>query len=295
MSRALRDAALAYADRGWHVHPLQDGAKQPVTRNGKNDATSDLATVLNWWQAGAKVQSYNIGINCHESGLVVLDIDPRNGGSETLAWASNRLGKLPATVTAITGGDGLHYYFKHPGVTLRGKAGNGIDVKDYGYVLAPPSLHPSGEHYIWAVGKGPDDIELATLPDLWLKNLTVPDLAPRQRAEPGMHNDPLRRIPATVYVEKLTGNEDVGGFVTCPFHGGGNERTPSLKCTGDLWACYACEAPIGKQCMGGNIYDFAALLWDVPAPPRGVDFQQVYDRLAAIFLDFEGVHDPDAT
>lgn len=276
MSRELRDAALDYAARGWHVHPLRQGAKQPVTTNGKNDATPDLTTVFKWWQDGSVLSGYNIGINCHESGLVVIDIDPRNGGSETLKWAEDQLGRLPDTVTAITGGDGLHYYFRHPGGSLRGKAGDGIDIKDHGYVLAPPSLHPSGERYRWAYGKELGKVKLADLPKIWLDNLRVPDVSPRQRTQATSdHSDPLRRIPATEYIEALTGREDAGGWVVCPFHGGGGERTPSLKCEGDLWACYGCEAPIGKQCMGGNIYDFAALIMDIPAPPRGVDFQRV--------------------
>lgn len=279
MSRELRNAALEYAARGWHVHPLRQGAKQPVTANGKNDATDHLPTVFKWWQDGSALSAYNIGISCNPSGLVVLDIDPRNGGSETLAWAESKLGRLPDTVMAITGGDGLHYYFRHPGGTLRGKAGDGIDVKDHGYVLAPPSLHPSGERYEWAVGHAPGQVSLADLPSVWLDNLRVSHSAPRQLERTLDHDDPLRRVPATEYVRALTGREDAGGWVVCPFHGGGGERTPSLKCEGDLWACYGCEAPPGKQCQGGNCYDFTALCMGIPAPPRGVDFQIVRHRL----------------
>ena len=38
---------------------------------------------------------------------------------------------------------------------------------DGGYIVAPPSLHPSGRRYEWAPGRGPDEIELAPFPR-WL-------------------------------------------------------------------------------------------------------------------------------
>jgi Primase C terminal 1 (PriCT-1)/Bifunctional DNA primase/polymerase, N-terminal len=38
---------------------------------------------------------------------------------------------------------------------------------DGGYVVAPPSLHPSGQLYAWSRGHSPDDVALAALPR-WL-------------------------------------------------------------------------------------------------------------------------------
>lgn len=50
----------------------------------------------------------------------------------------------------ITGGDGLHMVYAHPGTDLPGKLGPGIDVKANGYIVAAPSLHPSGARYRWS-------------------------------------------------------------------------------------------------------------------------------------------------
>ena len=49
--------------------------------------------------------------------------------------------------------------------------GPGLDVKaDGGYVVAPPSIHPSGDLYTWEVEHHPDDVPLAECP-AWLVNL----------------------------------------------------------------------------------------------------------------------------
>ncbi|OJF10054.1 bifunctional DNA primase/polymerase [Couchioplanes caeruleus] len=87
----------------------------------------------------------------HVSDLAVIDIDPRNGG---------RI--LPDLMTptrcVYTGSGGWHLYYRHPGGTLAAKLRGypGIDIKaDGGYVVAPPSLHPSTRRpYRW-VGHWP--------------------------------------------------------------------------------------------------------------------------------------------
>ena len=41
--------ALKYASMGLRVFPLQPGTKIPATANGVNDATTDPATITEWW------------------------------------------------------------------------------------------------------------------------------------------------------------------------------------------------------------------------------------------------------
>jgi hypothetical protein len=94
-----------------------------------------------------------------ESGLVVLDVDPQHGGDDTLAELLAAHGVLPITVECFTGGGGRHIYFRHPGGEVRnsaGKVGPGLDIRgDGGYVVAPPSPHPSGRRYEWSVDGHP--------------------------------------------------------------------------------------------------------------------------------------------
>jgi hypothetical protein len=83
---------------------------------------------------------------------VVLDVDDRKGGLESLHELENEYKKLPTTTMVVTPGGGTHYYFRHPG---QGEVHNttdfpkpGLDIRgDGGYVLAPPSVGPNGRKY----------------------------------------------------------------------------------------------------------------------------------------------------
>mgnify|MGYP001587561413 CR=1 FL=1 len=91
--------ALAVVRRGWWVFPCKPKSKAPATEHGFLDATVDPAQVSRWWTANA---SYNIGLDCGRSGLAVIDVDPRNGGGESLATLEQEQGPLPDTVTVFT-------------------------------------------------------------------------------------------------------------------------------------------------------------------------------------------------
>lgn len=89
------------------------------------------------------------------SGLVVIDVDQRNGGHESMAQLITR-GLLPPTSWVQTGSGGVHFYYRHPGGQLpnsQGRLGQGVDVRgDGGYVVAPPSIHPkTGQPYQWRI------------------------------------------------------------------------------------------------------------------------------------------------
>jgi len=186
--RLLRtlDSAINYADIGFKVIPLWsvDGegrclcgradcsspGKHPhggLAPKGSHNATQDGVTIANW---GNLVEDLNIGICAGAtSGVVVLDVDPAHGGSESLARIESIHGKVK-TLEVLTGGGGRHLYFKFPtGQHVKnsvGKLGPGLDVRsDGGYVVAPPSLHASGNEYRWRVD--PRAIEPAECPK-WL-------------------------------------------------------------------------------------------------------------------------------
>lgn len=188
------EAAVSYAERDWSVVPLwsavdgdctcpqrsttrgEDGrcrspGKHPIAQRGVHDATTDSETIRAWW---TRHPHANIGVATGDrSGIVVLDVDPRNGGSDTFEALERQFGALPETVTCDTGGGGAHYYFRAPtDETLISKLGPGIDVKFRdGYVVAPPSLHQSGEDYGWRSESAPEEVELSPLPKRWLEAL----------------------------------------------------------------------------------------------------------------------------
>src|SRR5688572_14555156 len=86
-------AALSYAKRGWSVLPCQPRDKRPATRHGYKDATTDKATIVRAWASNSEA---NVGIATGVvSGIVTLDIDPRNGGDANLAELERIHGPLP--------------------------------------------------------------------------------------------------------------------------------------------------------------------------------------------------------
>jgi len=159
----MGDYALRYARHGWSVFPLQERQKIPATSNGFKAASNDASVVADLW--GDK--AYNIGLATGmASGVFVLDVDaapPKDGGltgPEALEQLVAQHGALPATLTATTG-SGAHYYFRMPeGVELNNRARikvhgqrTGLDIRaDGGYVVVPPSIHPSGRVYQWEAG-----------------------------------------------------------------------------------------------------------------------------------------------
>lgn len=280
--RALRNSACELADRGWHIIPIRSRHKAPhrLVPHGKDDASNDLAVVLGWWK---KAPDANVGVVCNPSGLVVLDVDDRNDGFASLSRLEGEWGKLPITVSVVSGGGGAHFYFKHPGGEFRGTLGEGIDVKDHGYVLAPPSLHPDGGRYEW--DEDPDETEVAPLPPTWLENVSFDtSLKVSSRSPEQEHDDPIRRIAAADYIARLTGREMArGGLFQCPWHAGGQEWEPSLKVQDSVWSCHGCPPILGKRALGGNIIDFAGLLAGYAIPLRGPDYLDVRERLRKVF------------
>ena len=223
-STPLPDAALAYAGRGWPVLPvysLRDGlctcgqpdcsssGKHPRTLHGVKDATTDEATIREWW---SKWPDANIGVATGEaSGLLVLDIDPRNGGADSLADLEQREGPLPATVETLTGGGGRHLLFAHaPGASISCRANlwPGIDIRaNGGYIVAPPSHHLNGTSYRWNEGRSPDQIALADAPDWVLEALrNGTEKAPAHEAADPVPLDDLK-VPDQIKVLISDGHE----------------------------------------------------------------------------------------
>jgi hypothetical protein len=123
-----------------------NAGKHPITElvsNGMLSASTSVAVITAWWGAYPRA---NVAVACRESGLVVIDVDPRHGGDETWAFIESRV-DLPAMPRARTSGGGWHHYLRDSELRARveaggratGKLGPGVDVKWNGYVLAPPS------------------------------------------------------------------------------------------------------------------------------------------------------------
>jgi hypothetical protein len=163
------EAAERYRARGWSVLPVRPREKRPLIKwEALQSKAPTQEQVAGWFRHWPNA---NVGIVTGEiSNLIVIDVDPEHGGDDSIAMLERRHGPLPVTVEAISGGGGRHLYFAHPVTPLRNRAGlaQGVDLRgDGGYIVAPPSIHPSGNPYVWRKGHSPEEMDLAPLPR-WL-------------------------------------------------------------------------------------------------------------------------------
>lgn len=116
----------------------------------------------------------NIGIITGKLfGTFVLDIDGLEGLAN-LRKLEEKYGVLPQSWEVISGSGGQHIYFKYPEhgkvKTSAGQVAPHIDVRgEGGFIICPPSIHPSGRKYEWSVDSAE---EIATAPE-WLLKLVM--------------------------------------------------------------------------------------------------------------------------
>ena len=153
----ILESALDYQARGFSVIPVGSDKKPLVNWKDYQNKRATPEEIKEWVE---KYPAMNIAIVTGKiSGIVVVDIE-KGGNSQG----------YPPTVTAKTGGDGIHLYYKHPGYEVP----NGTRVKeltdirgDGGYVLAAPSVSDKGE-YEWQIS--PSDSDFSEWPT-WITKI----------------------------------------------------------------------------------------------------------------------------
>ena len=242
-------AALAYAEAGWPVFPVQPRAKAPDGRlapHGLNDATCDPRRIRTWWSASPTA---NVGLRTGV-GIDVLDID---GPLSLLTGAGHP--PLPGAPLVHTG-RGWHLYLASSGLPTRAAVIPGIDTRGAGgYVVAPPSRHPAGHRYHFvdpASGRAlashvPD--RLPPAPD-WLIRLARP-LRP-----PGPANPEPIRLDTAAYARAALAGECAA--VAATPEGSRNHRlnraafaAGTLVGAGALDSSAATEALVGAAVASG--------------------------------------------
>lgn len=184
----MLDADLAYAARGWPVFPVAARGKLPLIPSahkpgeppcagecgrdghGFNDATTDPERIAEWRRRWPEA---NTGLRTGVA-FDAVDID----GPEGLAALNDYRADRPITwgPEAQTGGDGWHLLHQPSGAGNRAAMLPKVDYRGVGgYIVAPPSIHPSGRPYRWTQA-GPET-PLEPLPD-WLVELVLPPIAP---------------------------------------------------------------------------------------------------------------------
>lgn len=168
----LAHAARAYASIGWPVLPLVPREKRPANDGGLTNASTDLNQIDTWWK---RWPAANIGLRTGDI-FDVLDLDSREAvetlqkliliwqlehGSENLSYKHS--GPMQGT------GKGFHMLFAATGARNFANRYPGIDFRGQrGYIVAAPSIHPSGHRYQWIRDGEPPE------PPGWLHQMLVP-------------------------------------------------------------------------------------------------------------------------
>lgn len=228
--------------------------KHPHIKDFQNKATRDISIIASWAQ---KWPTANLGMPTgRSSGYIVLDVDPRDGGDQTLQELISKFGQLPDTVTVDTGGGGKQFYFKHPGkhVTNMLSFGPGLHlIADGGQVVLPGSLHISGMRYRFGEGRSPKDIAVSTAPQWILEHVSDKDTT-SNNSNPSVNHGDYEFAMIRQLVPDLKKENDNSWRCHCPFH---DDQNPSFVVSCDhrsgkwRWRCFAnC---LGTQLVRGGV------------------------------------------
>lgn len=169
----MHDWATHYAGKGWHVFPCWPDAKNPVTSNGLDDATTEPAQLRAWFEGSRNNIAIATGAR---SGILVVDLDTKKGIDGIANWkalvAANG-GNFGQPLVSRTPSGGLHLVYAHVegARNSQGKLAPGVDVRgEGGYVLEGPS------HVIERDGKTGEEIYRGRYE--WLSDITEPSAPP---------------------------------------------------------------------------------------------------------------------
>jgi hypothetical protein len=239
-------SALWYAAHDWPVFPCRERGKEPLTEHGFKDATTDPEQIRAWWRRYPRA---NVAIAVPD-GYAVLDIDGPNGWA-ALEGAGYTVSSTARQQTGRGPGHEHHLFRLPPGVRLSNGATALVNVEiktEGGYILAAPSVHPSGAIYRWLTL--PLEENIADAPE-WL--LTI--------AKPATGNGKSR--PPGEWAELIRGPITEGGRRGELLRLGGLlfRRLPAEVAyeLGCLWARSSCSPPIDPNEVDRILDDVAAL------------------------------------
>lgn len=181
---SLYPNAIDYLEAGLRlipIHPITNGkcscgnencqasGKHPLRSNWQNQRLVDSATLDDVWRDVYKCNGLGFAL---DQDHIVLDVDPRNGGTESLAELQKDTGvdfMSVCNAIVLTGGSGIHFYFKKEEAANLGwklpEKYRGLDIKQFGgYVIVAGSAHASGSSYEWHSAAKSDLANLSVIP-----------------------------------------------------------------------------------------------------------------------------------
>ena len=145
----IRQLATEYVNSGWSILPVKPEEKRPYMTNWLQYTHSRASkeTVDNWFK---NLSGAGIGVVTGKvSNMVVLDVE---------SWCKTPITEIlksyPTQMYSRTGSGGYHLFYQYPtGVSkVANRVGifEGADLRaDGGFIVLPPTIHPSGGRYEW--------------------------------------------------------------------------------------------------------------------------------------------------
>ena len=156
---------------GWLTFPVHSIVNGRCTCGKECDSPGKHPKIKGWQLGGEIPPGSNIGlVTGQKSNIVVIDIDKKTGGFESLKEWESPLGPLPRTLTSNTQSGGLHYFYEYDPQVNRNRTAiaPGIDIRsDGGFVVLPPSVGVQGS-YSWVDQGTP----IAKLSPPWVRFLS---------------------------------------------------------------------------------------------------------------------------
>lgn len=145
----IRDYAIEYVDSGWSILPVKPEEKRPYMTNWLQymHSRASKETVENWFKS---LSGAGIGVVTGKiSNMVVLDVE-----SYCKTPIEDLLKMYPTQMYSRTGSGGYHLFYQYPtGISkISNRVGifEGADLRaDGGFIVLPPTIHPSGGRYEW--------------------------------------------------------------------------------------------------------------------------------------------------
>lgn len=179
----MKEAALKYLEMGYSVIPMKKDKKPYFLWKEFQTRHPSREEIIHWWDM---YPDANVAIITGKiSGIAVVDVE--KGGD---------VAGLPMTRIVKTGGGGWHYYYKYQdGIENKVRLREKTDIRgEGGYVVAPPSIHASGEQYFWT-----DESEtIANFPSGMIVEIVQPKNTDWQKivqgVPEGMRNDSAAKL-----------------------------------------------------------------------------------------------------
>lgn len=186
--QTMADFAIKYAEHGFKPYPLIPGGKVPHKgSNGHLDGSDNPEKVKEMFiQYGI---NSNIGLSLIDVDIIILDIDLHDeaaSGFDSIRGLEDDYEPLPETFTVSTPRNGLHKYYRLPGMSMNKDFIGfrpGLDILST-KIYAPPSIvKDTGGEVIGSYKvKSGKIAELANLPKWFIELMVQHD---RQKQQPG--------------------------------------------------------------------------------------------------------------